>query len=104
MDQGSSMALAPQVCPQPGLEAGMECSENMSNVNVKASEELSGDDEPFGSREPQYCSSVCIQWLHLRFEHSTKIIFKNSLSQISIHHHPWAPTHASTSFYLSGEE
>lgn len=38
MDPGSSMALVPQVCPQPGLEAGMECSESMSDVNVKAAE------------------------------------------------------------------
>ena len=104
MDPGSSMALAPQVCPQAGLEAGMERSESMPDVNVKASEELSGDDEPFGSREPQYYSSVCTGWLHLCLEHSTEIIFKNSSSQISIHPHAWAPTQVSTSFYLNGEE
>lgn len=104
MDPGSSMALAPQVCPQAGLEAGMECSESMSDVYVKTSEELSGDDEPFGSREPEYYSSVCTQWLHLCFEHSNKIFFKNSLSQISIHHHTWAPMHVSTSFYLNDDE
>lgn len=104
MDPGSSVALAPQVCSQAGLEAGMECSENMPGVNGKTSEELPGDDEPFGSREPQYYSSLCTQWLPLCFEPSTKIIFKNFLSQISIHHHTWAPTHVSTSFYLNGEE
>lgn len=81
MDPGNSMALVPQVCPQPGLEAGMDCSESMSDVNVKASEQLSEDDEPFGSREPQYYSLVCTQWLHVCFEQSTKIIFTNSLSQ-----------------------
>lgn len=87
-----------------GLEAGMEYSESMPDVNVKASEELSGDDKSFGSREPQYYSAVCTRWLHLCFEHSTKIIFKNSSSQISIHPHARAPTQVSTSFYLNGEE